>query len=374
MPITYNAQVSNSLRNAPSATHPYGVGTGFTPSAPDRSYQWAGKQDGVWAFRETTRGSGSPGIQGSNTVRMHQADANGVFNIRIGNTGDALTLKIDYENKTWRVDRQTPDGAKPVDPQGLIDRERANVGFYVASLLQRSGLEKGPSVPAEIGVQWKEGRYHFTDLRPSTTTSAAATAQTAPSAQSAQGYAQTSQMDPSLPSMAGQISTQVPAGGSSPLDVRMSAADKRAGNIAELERASLTSLGLPKSVETNLLKMADKVAKSVDQGSWISLARYADPDHKKTQTSMGIKTPQYVAELLGLNSVDNNLSTNGISADTLSMLKDISFTRAERTSANVITLFGEAQINDGSGNKTLRTQIDVDISNPAKMKLTGAVG
>lgn len=366
MPIVYNAKVSNHPRNAPSATHPYGVGVGWQPSGGGRELTWAGKDaEGRLTFRDHAKGLG---------VRTHASDDKGVFHFPLASFGDALTLKIDYPNKTWRIDRKVgPDDERPIDPQGLLDNEKGNIAYYVAGMIGRAALEAGPSAKAEIGVAWKDGCYRYTDLRPQSAPDVGTASGSASTSQT--GYSPTSQMDPSLPSAAGQISAQAPQGGQSPLGVRLSAADRRAGQLAELDRAALESLGLPSAVETGVLKMADKVARSVDQGSWISLARYADPGHKKTQKDLGVTTPQYIAELLGLHSVGNNLDDgDGITADDMSRLRDLSFTRAERTSPDVVTLFGEARVDVDGEQRTMRAQIDIDISNPGKMRLTGAVG
>lgn len=352
MPITLNAQVSPSPRNAASATHPFGVGTGWTPKAPDRTFEWAASKDGAATFREVTRGSNQP-IQGSNTVRFHSADKNGVFDLRFGTNGDALHLKVNFAEKSWHIERHVDGKELAVDPEGLLDAHKAEVAFYVTSILGGSkALEAGPGVASAMTVRFEDGAYRFADV-PRT------------------GHAQTSQMDQSLPSMASQVPTQqAPVGGTSTLQVRLGAADARAGRLAELDRAALSGLGLPKDVETGVLKMADKVVKSVDQGSWLSLTRFADADHKQAQVGRGMGVPQYVAELLGLHSVGNSLSTGVITDDDLNRVRDLSFSKAER-SGNIVTLTGKATVSEGSGARTLRTSIDIDISS---MKLTGGLG
>ncbi len=280
-----------------------------------------------------------------------------MFDLRFGTNGDALHLKVNFAEKSWHVERHVDGQELSVDPQGLLDKDKAEVAFYVTSILGGTkALEAGPGVASALTVRFEAGAYRFADA-PRTA-----------------GHAQTSQMDQSLPSMANQIPTQqAPVGGASPLQVRLGAADARAGRLAELDRAALSGLGLPKDVETGVLKMADKVVKSVDQGSWLSLTRFADADHKKMQTGLGMSVPQYVAELLGLHTVGNSLNTGAITADDMSRVRDLSFSKAER-SGDVVTLTGKATIGEGSGVRTLRTRIDIDISDAAQMKLTGGMG
>jgi hypothetical protein len=195
------------------------------------------------------------------------------------------------------------------------------------------------------------------------------------------GFLPTSQMDQSLPSVAGQIGQVAPQKGQSPLEVRMSAADRRAGAFAELERDALKDLGLDVKSETALLKLADKVAKAVDGGTWRSLLRWADADHKATQMGdFKMGAPQYAAELLGLNSVGNNLRQSDgekWAPEHMDRVRDLELTEASwfDQGARLVTLKGQAEVKGEDGELTwLDVAVMVDLRNPDDPRLTGGVG
>lgn len=54
-----------------------------------------------------------------------------------------------------------------------------------------------------------------------------------------------------------------------------------------------------------------QVRKLVERHKWPAVLKLCDPQHLKTQRDMGMGDAQYIAELLGLHSVKNDISRGG---------------------------------------------------------------
>lgn len=153
--LAHTADVRSDRK--PSVSHPYGVGIGIIDSAPGREMSFAGIKDGRATFRMST-----PDGVGSRAVTTLQAGADGVFAIRIGTVGDALTLKVDYESNGWHVERSCGWGdTRTVDPSTLIGTEARDVKFYVSGILDPQALAAGPSLPAQETASFERGSYRF---------------------------------------------------------------------------------------------------------------------------------------------------------------------------------------------------------------------
>ena len=93
---------------------------------------------------------------------------------------------------------------------------------------------------------------------------------------------------------------------------------------------------------------------------------------------MGIKAPQYAAELVGLNTVGNAIAADGkeITAEDMARVKDLKLGKARwlDKDAGLLELSGRADVNTGTRKRTLAVKIMVDVKDPQEPRLTGAVG
>lgn len=113
------------------------------------------------------------------------------------------------------------------------------------------------------------------------------------------------------------------------------------------------------------------VEAAVEAHRWADVLAMADPAHRETQLGeMGMGEPQYVAELLGLNTVGNAVADESPPAwPDLERIADIEFTSARQERGRWM-VDGTARLEDG---RVLRVGAQA-VQRPDGFRLTGAVG
>ncbi|MDX1583132.1 MAG: hypothetical protein R3338_05970 [Thermoanaerobaculia bacterium] len=98
-----------------------------------------------------------------------------------------------------------------------------------------------------------------------------------------------------------------------------------------------------------LSSFLDEIEVSLENHRWERILADADPEHYETQVEdLGMPEPQYVAELFGLHSVDNNIeSGERPSWEDLEQIESVSWTAVDRANDR-IHVRGTATLRDGS--------------------------
>ena len=111
----------------------------------------------------------------------------------------------------------------------------------------------------------------------------------------------------------------------------------------------------------------------IEQHDWKAVTKRADPVHYNTKVfDVGLSKAQYIAELLGLHAVNNNINqdeTTELNYEDLNRIKEIIITSTQKN-AKLVTVRGVVILKDGH-----KLNLHIELTEFAgSYLLTGAVG
>lgn len=139
----------------------------------------------------------------------------------------------------------------------------------------------------------------------------------------------------------------------------LAACSPRAGEFAAL------------TADATLAAFLVDVRTGLESHDWVAVLALADAEHYETQVgAMGMDEPQYVAELFGLNTVGNRITTDSpIRWAHLEAIREVRFT-AVTPAGTGYEVSGVALLADGS-ERALRAEV---VRAAGAWRLAGAVG